>query len=79
MNRKGEEAKRFTTEFAESTEKEFGAEFTMEEVDSRESKIEREEKISGGGTRERGNAPSRLRASVTVKAEEARFPFREAH
>ena len=27
MNRKEEEAKRFTTEFAESVEKEFGAEF----------------------------------------------------
>jgi len=42
MNRKEEEAKSFTTEFAESAEKEFGAEFVGEEVDSRKLKVERE-------------------------------------
>jgi len=42
MNRKEEEAKRFTTEFAESVEKEFGAEFAGGEVDSRKLKVERE-------------------------------------
>jgi hypothetical protein len=41
----------------------------MEEVDSRKAKIESEEKISGGGRRQRRNDPSMLRASVTVKAE----------
>jgi hypothetical protein len=41
----------------------------MEEVDSRKAKIESEEKISGGGRRQRRNDPSMLMASVTVKAE----------
>ncbi len=69
MNRNEGEAKRFTTEFAEGAEKEFGAESTMEGVDSRKAKIESEEKISGGGRRQRRNDPSILKASVTIKAE----------
>ena len=56
MNRKEEEAMSFTTEFAESAEKEFGAEFVGEEVDSRKLKVERE----AGGRREGRKAAARL-------------------
>ena len=69
MNRNEDEGEEVATEFAVSTEEEFVAEFTMEEVDSRKAKIESEEKISGGGRRQRRNDPSILKASVTIKAE----------